>query len=31
MKWKTISNPYYIPGESNPFDTDMRIWIEDKQ
>jgi hypothetical protein len=30
MKWKTINNPKYIVGKSNPLVTDMHIWIEDK-
>jgi hypothetical protein len=31
MKWKTINNPEYIPGKSNPIETDLYIWIEDLQ
>jgi hypothetical protein len=30
MKWKTINNPEYIPGKSNPLETDMHRWVEDK-
>lgn len=30
MKWKTINNPEYIPGESNPLEVDIYIWVEDK-
>lgn len=29
-KWKTINNPEYIIGKSNPLETDLCIWIEDK-
>jgi hypothetical protein len=29
MKWKTIDNPDYIPNKSNPFETDLKIWVED--
>jgi hypothetical protein len=29
MKWKTVKNPNYIPGESNPLSEDMEIWVED--
>jgi hypothetical protein len=29
MKWKTIKNPDYIPGKSNPIETDMFSWVED--
>ena len=31
MSWKTINNPNYIPGESNPLSEDIMIWVEDKQ
>jgi hypothetical protein len=31
MKWKTINNPEYVVGKSNPLETDMHIWIDDKQ
>lgn len=31
MSWKTINNPEYIPGKSNPLETDLHIWVEDKQ
>jgi hypothetical protein len=30
MKWKTVKNPDYIPGKSNPLEVDMYDWIEDK-
>ena len=30
MKWKSIDNPDYIPGKSNPLETDLKIWVEDK-
>lgn len=30
-KWKTINNPDYIPGKSNPLEVDIQIWVEDKQ
>jgi hypothetical protein len=30
MKWKTIGNPNYIPGKSNPLSEDIHIWVEDK-
>jgi len=29
MKWKTIDNPNYIPGESNPLSEDLKVWVED--
>jgi hypothetical protein len=29
-KWKTIGNPNYIPGKSNPLSEDIHIWVEDK-
>jgi hypothetical protein len=29
MKWKTISNPNYIPGKSNPLEVDIYTWVED--
>ncbi len=29
-KWKTINNPEYIAGKSNPLEVDLHIWIEDK-
>ena len=29
MKWKTINNPDYIPGKSNPLEIDLYIWVED--
>jgi hypothetical protein len=29
MKWKTVNNPEYIPGKSNPLETDIYTWIED--
>ena len=29
MKWKTINNPEYGP-KSNPLETDIHIWVEDK-
>lgn len=29
MKWKTINNPDYIPGKSNPLEVDIYTWIED--
>jgi hypothetical protein len=29
MKWRTIPNPDYIPGKSNPLETDIFAWIED--
>lgn len=29
MKWKTINNPDYITGKSNPLEVDIYIWIED--
>lgn len=31
MKWKTINNPEYIPGKSNPLEIDIYIWVEDKK
>jgi hypothetical protein len=31
MKWKTENNPEYIPGKSNPIETDIFIWVEDKK
>ena len=27
-KWKTIKNPNYIPGKSNPLSEDLEIWQE---
>lgn len=30
MKWKSINNPEYIPGKSNPMEIDMHIWEEVK-
>ena len=30
IKWKIINNPEYIAGRSNPWKTDMHIWVEDK-
>ena len=30
LKWKTIKNPNYIPGQSNPLSEDLEIWVEDK-
>jgi hypothetical protein len=30
MKWKTINNPEYIAGKSNPLETDIHRWVEDK-
>ena len=29
LKWKSVKNPNYIPGESNPLSEDIFIWIED--
>ena len=29
MRWKTIKNPEYIAGESNPIETDLHTWVED--
>jgi len=29
MEWKTVNNPEYIPGKSNPLETDIYTWIED--
>lgn len=29
MKWKTVNNPEYIPGKSNPLEVDIYTWIED--
>lgn len=29
-KWKTINNPEYIPGKSNPLEVDIYTWVEDK-
>jgi len=31
MKWKTINNPDYIPGKSNPLETDIYMWVEVKE
>ncbi len=31
MKWKTINNPDYIPGQSHPFFTEINIWVEDNE
>jgi hypothetical protein len=30
MKWKTINNPEYVPGKSNPLETDMHLWVKIK-
>jgi hypothetical protein len=30
MKWKTINNPEYIPGKSNPIEISIHMWVEDK-
>lgn len=30
MTWKTINNPEYIPGKSNPLETDLHTWVEDE-
>jgi hypothetical protein len=30
MKWKTIGNPNYVVGKSNPLSEDIHIWVEDK-
>jgi hypothetical protein len=29
MRWRTINNPDYIPGKSNPLEIDIFTWIED--
>jgi hypothetical protein len=29
IRWKTIKNPNYIPGETSPFDEPIEIWAED--
>ena len=31
QKWKSVKNPNYVPGESNPLSEDIMIWVEDKQ
>jgi hypothetical protein len=31
MKWKTINNPEYMPGKSNPLEIDIHIWVEVKE
>jgi hypothetical protein len=28
-KWKTIPNPEYIRGKSNPLEVDIFIWVKD--
>jgi hypothetical protein len=30
-KWKSVSNPDYIPGKSNPLETDIYIWVEEDE
>jgi hypothetical protein len=29
MKWKSVKNPEYVPGISNPIETDIYSWEED--
>jgi hypothetical protein len=31
MKWRTVANPEYITGKSNPLEIDIFIWVEDLQ
>jgi hypothetical protein len=29
MKWRTVANPEYITGKSNPLEIDIFTWVED--
>ena len=29
MKWKSVPNPKYVAGVSNPFETGLYMWVED--
>ena len=31
MKWKTVNNPEYIPGKSNPLEVDIYTWEIDEE
>ena len=30
MKWKTVNNPEYIIGKSNPLEVNLHIWVKVK-